>query len=1305
MAFTDAELKAELYKQMDRSPDEIKDNLLSQDYEPAEVIADSDSVNKGVGWDKVATAGLVFESKGLTDWMAQQGHVNASDDAVLTALNAGMNRMAEGRQGWQAVRDWIATKPATAVHRGSNVLEMALGMAYPLWNGSQQAFFGWIQGDSRDEILTRLMGEPGRPEDGENTQFMSSAEQLKKLLTASFTGKFDRAAMLMDMEPRVFESMHNDIDFQKIIINKAFNGSEDAYNEYLADLNNSTYGKVAIGALAAASAPAVFADPLVLAGEVKIASKPAMMILKALKLPRITEARAIKGVKDIIPAAKEELTALRQTKFIGLDDAKARVLEKQIDANLDPLKRTLGSSYDAQTKAQKMLETASAAKDADPTNPEILRRYVQAEKRLAEANSAVNKFKQGPVEDIYIKKSPKRNPNTLNTRIKTRHRNVETIRRDVLAMEYASPKEINRSLDNFGISGEVGFRKNLNKVLDNIRAGKALEQSDYDLLNNWAKLPKNVQKALQIKGISVPEVVREGALRSKPLNPEDWTKMDDLPLFNQRALLGADDIEVTGDAAKMLTEGAALEDVAIHSLAMPEYSIVGQGKNIPRGIADGHWVKEVADTRKMSLADGTKVFTDEAQLHLFPQHSAPGLVGFSMSTPNILQRMLFPFREPRGALRGTGIFERVRAGQINYDIGKSGSDEFLERTLTEAGIVKKGIRTGFRVAYNGKEGEDSAYKLAKALDLDPTSEAFGKHYDTLTLKERTAFSELRKWTDNLADRQGIQGKQRISGYFRHLFNDGMFENGARPIEFVGLPVTAEVNGSHLLPRLGKTGYKMDLLEVLENYNRAAHRKIYVEPMLQDALDLAEATGKGHIIKYTNKYVSELKGTPTFIDSAVDEIAQTVASITGHPVKLPRTAEVGAAISSIYYSSLLGGNLNYLIQNIGTGILNPLAKYGILGTAEGILRMATPEGRALAKNAQLQMHMSKLFEGSAMRQYSDFISKLGPAQSEFYVRGLSFHAALSEIEKRAGKTLAEMMAEGTGRAALTEAVNAAELTQHIYGISGRSPMISRLVGRGAATFGTQFLSFPYKQTGYLMSLAAEDPGHVMRYFGYSGIMQRMAAQELNIDATQWTGLGYIPMPRAGQDMPLSPGMQLLTSIMEWSSAAREGNPTKIEQTTRQVEDNLLAAAPGLAPMRKAFETAERLNSGAVTNPQTGEFVRPLKLPDELVPTILQTQSTQEHEFQSIQKQHKQQVQNELYFRKKLTDEYITALQEGDTSKYEALQQRLNDMGIFVTPNGNAIESLYMSRQLRWFMNQPTFMPFGMVPTDEDLRIPE
>jgi len=126
---------------------------------------------------------------------------------------------------------------------------------------------------------------------------------------------------------------------------------------------------------------------------------------------------------------------------------------------------------------------------------------------------------------------------------------------------------------------------------------------------------------------------------------------------------------------------------------------------------------------------------------------------------------------------------------------------------------------------------------------------------------------------------------------------------------------------------------------------------------------------------------------------------------------------------------------------------------------------------------------------------------------------------------------------------------------------------------------------------------------------------------------------------------------------------------------------------------------------VTKPGTREFVRPLDLPEEILPTILQTRSVAERQFRNVEEQHRQQVHNELFFRQELSDALGKAIRTNDTETYQQLQQRLIDMGIFVGGGGSQsamMQSMFMSRTLRWYLENPNFMPFGFVPSPEDIR---
>ena len=1214
-----------------------------------------------------------WEESGITQWIKSQGLPVPELEEMLDTVGQGLGRVASLRQGMSAIKDAVTGRASVATRQTGNFLELLLGASEPLWRRPQQTFFGWVAGDDADELRAIMLPEVYADVPESDSMFMSSVEQLSKLLKAGATGNLDRVNELLDREPNVFESMHEDRDFRDVVIDKAFQGDQDSFNNWLMDIQTSQGGNLKLATMATTQGfVEIFADP----------------------------AFAVDFAPSAIRVGKQGVRAL---KLGSIEAARLEQLDKLVAKVSDPVTRTLPDALEAQKLTGDRLTKAKEASAKNPGDVESLRKQVQAEKRNAEANLAVNRQKQGPKTDVtFFRKMPRRKAERVATArsIKTRGRTTEQVRRDLEASILASPSEIGDELKKIGFKSEAGFGKAIEQASEKAIQGDA---GALEALNKWSALPENVQQALDIKGISVPKIVRREALRAADLDPAPFSLVaEDAAQMNQRAILGPPDWEAAGDAARRLVEGADLGDVTMYGTALPEYDIISKTATGPSG-PDGQWVREILDSRKVesvTLGSGAeaKVFKETDQYQLLLDRGMPGLLERS-KLPNLMRVVgsgTFPFREPRGALRGTGIFERWRAGALNFEIEYHANVEKFANWLKEAGVAKRTIWQTFRVT-----DEDGAGRIFDLLDAEPRSEQFGKLWDAAPDGQRQAFTNVRKWLDEMADRQGLPQEMRISGYARHLFPESIFKDGARPVEFVGLPATAEVSGSHLLPRLGKTGYQRNLLEMLENYNRASLRKVHMEPTYQDMLDLGAQRG-GHIQKYTDDFVHEAKGMPSTLDTLADRAEDMMAAAMGKTWKLPRASRAGMAISSLYYSAMLAGNLNYLIQNIGTGILNPLSKFGALNTAEGMLRMATKEGRDMARASGVARQHERLFEGP-MQEFAKFMAKAGPEQSEFYVRGLSFHAALSNITKRSGKTWSQLVEEGLDQRALWEAVNSAEEVQHIYGFGGRSPFVGRHIGGTARTVGSQFLSFPFKQTGFLLALAKEDPGLVMRYFAYSGIMQRIVADQLNIDANDFTGLGYFPAPRADRPIALAPGMELIASWMDVTAAANIGDDAEFERALSRFYDNALSAVPVLGPIRKSAEAAKRLNDGEVTRviPGTGgaeEKVRPIEFPEEILPTLLQTRSIQERGQREIDEQHRENVRNELFLRRQLAKEYTKAFNTGDFSAVAQIQQALAEQGIFVSGNpaqGN-LEAMYMDRNLRLLMKNPLFMPPGFIP---------
>jgi len=1305
---TDADFTYERLKKKGRSPQYIRDFLRSQGMDPSMVMDLNEEDDRQ---DVSGGATETWKTHGLVDYIKENTgiKIDPNDPDVLDLVRKGGIEAAQVNEAKDKFKQSLPSWLTTAVRRGQNLSELVLAGLGQLVDADRQLTFSWIRGDTKDEIMERFLDTPTPEDEMSPLPFTSAVDQLHELFRQSILpeperrGIFDRIesmGMILDVEPQVFESMANDLTYQDVVIKGSFGGDIDSYNSWLQDVRTSKAGPAKLFGLGLLySFEDMFTAPSVVVSEAVVAGTAAGKYLGALS-------RVDKQVKKGLTASKQGLGDV-------IDETKLIVAQDQLNKALNPLERTVGDVLEVRRVAEDLTKKAEGRLAANPGDVEAARSLVKRQKRLSEAKLALNRFVQpgeGGKTDIHLRKVEHgRLDDVIDTGQKT-----EQVRREVLANRAAPNKMVREALDEAGLLSKPKLQKRLDEAVMAIREGKG-KPEHYGLIEQFERLPLNVREHLDVLKIGPRRLIRREALKTIDESPDGFWANPDAASIQQRLVFGPDDGEATGDAMRRLIEGGSLDDVKVRNAQVPEYSILN---TVPDGWADGQFVREVADLRKghkLVAENGTirNVFSDPDQHKFMYGRGVPGLLEGSrlLSGHTLLGRGLraiaFPLREPRGALRGTGIYERQRAGMGRYEVHTGGQMETWSEVLSKAGVAKKNRVGSLKIIDKEKN-----VRLFEMLDTNPgkdtkSAEKMAKLFDAASPGEREAYSEIRQWLDGIANRLGIAPNERITGYASHLFPDHLFDDGARPLEFLGIPVTSETPMSMLHPRLGKAGYAKDTAAMLDAYTRAAYRKIYVEPTLQDMLDLAKGTGSENVMKYTNNLVREMKGQPSGLMTHLDEVAAMVTDGlqgAGFPGagKIPKPSEAAMAVSSLYYSSLLAGNLNYLTQNMGTGVLNPLAYKGALHTARGAMQMMTKEGRALAKASGVQRQWTKIYEGP-FKEYADFMSTLGgPNASEFYVRGLSLHAALSETMNRSGRTWAQLVDEGLGPAVLHEAVGAAEFTQHVYGVAGRSPYFARALGKSGAVIGTQFLSFPYKQSGFLLSMAAENPGHAMRYFAYSGAIQRMAAEGASIDASQFVGLGYIPTPRANRPGPLSPGFEAIASMMDWQTALTGENPNEIDKAGANLSRSLFAAVPGLRPIEKAIKGQAELATGQVTRTGSAgqtENVRQLEIPEEALTSLLQVQSVQEKAFRQREQQSREQVNNRLFFMKKLAKEAVKAHNTQNYDDYITLREKLVEMGIFINgdPGVGAIEAQYLSRDVRTLMRNPLFVPPDIIPS--------
>jgi hypothetical protein len=488
----------------------------------------------------------------------------------------------------------------------------------------------------------------------------------------------------------------------------------------------------------------------------------------------------------------------------------------------------------------------------------------------------------------------------------------------------------------------------------------------------------------------------------------------------------------------------------------------------------------------------------------------------------------------------------------------------------------------------------------------------------------------------------------IEGYVSHVFDRRWFDGGNRPPEFGDLGANAEIYMQQLLTRDGIEGYVPDLALALDTYARAASRKLHMEPLLQDletAVSVHQRAVKGQdewFVQYVNHMINNFKGKPTTLGQWVDlqgtaarahlkgwsvvesgsrklgsnlekvgehmvasgkglgpgKLGQTIEAVGSQVIGkgealtangLPRyvsgdASRTAMGVYSLAYASVLTGSKRYFPMAVATGLATTGARYGLFNTLHGIMAMATPEGRALAKSAGIDRQWLQIMESPAWRKASEAASKawvFGPSihATENLVRGWTFHACLGDLMRKQGlKHWDDVVEAGLSNSFLHEAVRATEEVNHLFGQLGKPAAWGRF-SRSFTAGGTQFLSFMPKQTEEILSQIMANPGYLGQYMMLSGAITRTGS-EIGVDMSDYVGFGYLP-GKVSDTQSMS--LETLGSLVQVTGdmgnhMLGSGDPVKTKHDTETLSRNLLGYIPLYNAARQNVRTIQTLRTG-------------------------------------------------------------------------------------------------------------------------------
>lgn len=530
-----------------------------------------------------------------------------------------------------------------------------------------------------------------------------------------------------------------------------------------------------------------------------------------------------------------------------------------------------------------------------------------------------------------------------------------------------------------------------------------------------------------------------------------------------------------------------------------------------------------------------------------------------------LRSILYVGREPGRALGAVfpRMWTRIRNGTAAVEWERTRMVRAIADALEESGAyvehttlsAQGGIRPR-RVPTGSVKLKDQALndKMYRVLDTPPKihdelgrvvdNPEFFRLMDELPEGARNAVRRIRQTLDFYARKQGIaETDMYISGYITHMFGG---EHGRVLLRELTHDPESFINVRHLMSRtdeLDMAKAETNLAKILDLYASGMARKMHLEPMLHD-LDSMLATynrralqGRSPELQAAGTWLDSevkrikavLRNEPTVAGQWADKMAMRITEsarasrigtwfreTTGRDF-LYQPGDVGRSmmvLTNSFYASLLSGNPRYAPMQIATGIATTAAETGLIPTMGHALLMASPETQMLVRASGVGRSFSRIWGAAPFRKMVDIASDwhfLTPSinSSEFYIRGVTSHGAMDHAMRKAGFAhMGQAHEAGYSGAILMHGLRVSEEVNHFFGILGKPTHLSRF-SRSFGVAATQFLSFFPKQTEQILKMTLRNPGAFYEYMAVSGLIQRVAVQQLGIDMSQYLGLGYRP----------------------------------------------------------------------------------------------------------------------------------------------------------------------------------------------------
>lgn len=503
----------------------------------------------------------------------------------------------------------------------------------------------------------------------------------------------------------------------------------------------------------------------------------------------------------------------------------------------------------------------------------------------------------------------------------------------------------------------------LRQIDDNIRRG--LEQgAPEEEIVQWER---TYQDVLDAKGTATPIIERSKLTGPQILaerlhaqrlraNATDRTPLIDLDGMDavqgqQRLAYGPDQSETAAEAAKVLAAGGDIDDVAFYSMGLDLYNTsygarfrAASGTQ-PRGFGK---MKKVMEDGKMvekpvlntSLGEdewlGKDAWRTKIEAAEWQQTRAEKLGdyytrGLYPGTWNLRPAgVLMHAREPMRVLQSMSprLYTRVHDAMNAQHVELTRMTEFFSRELENLGVYKK---VGGSYVHDPERGK----AIFDIMEMKPETDEYLDAINTLSEGDRMSVRRIRQEMDFMMDKLGVRNTDRhITGYVSHVFDRRWHDNGARPLENRGFGATAEVFDPYLVERTGARGYVPDIALALDQYSRAAARKLHMEPMFVDLEAAAAAHVKQHpgdewFGTYINFMVNNFKGVPSTGGQWVDMMGGLVNARMRAMDNVVKAATKAGGVTEKVGTAMHG------VGQVMSNVPGKIGKFGGALAAEGV----------------------------------------------------------------------------------------------------------------------------------------------------------------------------------------------------------------------------------------------------------------------------------------------------------------------------------------------------------------------------------